>query len=439
MEQSYRYLAPSTLSVADGITDLSFATSSGIDAHPVFFDGFLNHPEQSAQALLLIAKVARTRFYLPPNMIAAILRAADPVVTSDGERLRFESFSVCGGVYARLDVLPAGLDTPPSGTGTTNVDVNDPMRIALASVGPRIPLHLRVGQDVQVTTAAHQVTEVRVPLPERWLRGFAEVQVAASRAVQSFSVTVAEARRFLRSLPGRTGAGAPPLWVVPAGAGLRLSSRQVPGAVGLGGAERLKNMEPLLRFATGVTVHAEPDGSGACFWVLELVDARLTLGLSPGTSRGFSGEGGVLLDLADERTQEDADLVSVLLAYEPRIDVDALAAGSGLEPARVLRALTRLAASGQVGFDVVDGAYFHRELPYDQDGLLKAHPRLRDARQLVADGAVSLDGDVAVVRGKDEDRVVRGLRCTCPWYAKHGTGRGPCKHVIAAAIVRAGT
>ena len=43
-------------------------------------------------------------------MLAAILRAADPVVTSNGDRLRFESFSACCGVYARLDVMAAGLD-----------------------------------------------------------------------------------------------------------------------------------------------------------------------------------------------------------------------------------------------------------------------------------------------------------------------------------------
>ena len=85
-------------------------TATGPAAHPVFFDGFLGHPEQAAAALLAVAKVARTRFYTPPGMVAAILRAADPVVTSNGDRLRFESFSACCGVYARYDALPGSLD-----------------------------------------------------------------------------------------------------------------------------------------------------------------------------------------------------------------------------------------------------------------------------------------------------------------------------------------
>jgi hypothetical protein len=80
--------------------------------HPRFFDGFLGHPEQTATALLAVARVARTRFYVPPGMLPAILRAADPVVTSNGDRLRFESFSACCGVHARLGVLSAGMDGP---------------------------------------------------------------------------------------------------------------------------------------------------------------------------------------------------------------------------------------------------------------------------------------------------------------------------------------
>jgi predicted nucleic acid-binding Zn finger protein len=44
-----------------------------------------------------------------------------------------------------------------------------------------------------------------------------------------------------------------------------------------------------------------------------------------------------------------------------------------------------------------------------------------------------------VVRG-DDDRVVRvdpaGYTCSCPWWAKHGGSRGPCKHVLAVHVAR---
>src|SRR4051794_8279308 len=167
-EQTYSYVRPSELTFGDGQADLVLATSGGRTAdgpaaHPVFFDGFLGHPEQTAAALLAVAKVARTRFYTPPGMVTAILRAADPVVTSNGDRLRFESFSGCCGVYARLDLLPGALERPALDSGTTNVDFNPPMREALARVGGIDPLHLRVGEDVVVTTIDGAVAEKKVP------------------------------------------------------------------------------------------------------------------------------------------------------------------------------------------------------------------------------------------------------------------------------------
>ena len=172
VEQTYRYARPSTVSIGNGVTGVLLSTSGGTTTagpadHPHFFNGFLGNAEQTATAMLAVAKVARTRFYVPPGMLAAVLRAADPVVTSNGDRLRFESFSACCGVYARLDLLAAALDGTVLDTGTTNVDFNPPMREAFAKVAGLDPLHLQVGEDVIVTTMDAKVTEKKVPLPER--------------------------------------------------------------------------------------------------------------------------------------------------------------------------------------------------------------------------------------------------------------------------------
>ncbi|MGY2875881.1 hypothetical protein ACVW00_003071 [Marmoricola sp. URHA0025 HA25] len=444
-EQTYSYVRPSAVTFDKGRAELVLATSGGRTtrgpaAHPVFFDGFLGHPEQSAAALLAVARVARTRFYTPPGMVAAILRTADPVVTSNGDGLRFESFSACCGVYARYDVLPASLDGRVVDTGTTNVDFNPPMRDALARVAGLEPLHLRVGEDVVVRTLDAEVTERKVPLPERWLKGFAEVQLASATVSPAFEVVAVEARRFIRGLP--SSGTRKPVWVVPAGPGLRLTTRPTPGGVSLSSPERLKPLEPLLRFATSLRAYTGPhDPQGtAGVWELELEDARLVLALSPESSRGFSGEGGVLWDLADDESADDADAVSTLLAFEPTIDVDRLAEEAGLPAARVLRALGRLGGAGRVGFDTARGAYFHRELPYDAERLAAMHPRLRDARALLDAGAVRLDGDIAHVRSGDVEHVVRrtpdGDRCTCPWFARHQGSRGPCKHALAVNLLR---
>ena len=98
VEHTYSYLAPSAVNVESGRAEVALATSGGKSPHPFFFSGFLGSPRQTSQGLLVVAEVARTRYYEPPQMVAARIRAADPVVTSNVDRLRVESFSACAGV-----------------------------------------------------------------------------------------------------------------------------------------------------------------------------------------------------------------------------------------------------------------------------------------------------------------------------------------------------
>ncbi|MFF7296585.1 SWIM zinc finger family protein [Streptomyces sp. NPDC008265] len=446
--QALAYARPSALTDHGGGHLLGLETSGGLtpvgpEAHPQFFAGFLSAPQAAARGLLAVADVAAARYY------QRTLRASlDPVVTANGDRLRFESFSGCCGVYARLDVLPDGLDGADTGHGTTNVDVNNPLREALSRLTGDEPLHLRVGPDeLAVTTLDGPVVEKKVPLPDRWLRGFAEAQVVTAGFDLRAELSAAEAVRFLRSLPraaGTAGGGRrAPLWVVPAGRTLRPTTRPVPGAVCLPGPERLAALQRVLRHATGLRVYgpAGHDGAAtAAAWEVMLPGMRLTLTLSPDASRGFSGEGGVLEALATDEAAADADLVGVLLAWEPRVDVADLADQSGLSTERVRAALVRLGTAGRVGYDTAEAGYFHRELPYDAGRAERHNPRLVAARALLADGAVVRHEDsTATVRSGERRYQVREapggvLSCTCRWWADHRGRRGPCKHALAVRM-----
>ncbi|GAB3137560.1 SWIM zinc finger domain-containing protein [Micromonospora sonneratiae] len=435
---SYSYLGSSSLTPDGG--RLTLQTSGGPAANPRFFTGFVTTPAAAAVGLLAVAEVARTRYFQPVSPASL-----DPVVTGSRDRLRFESFSGCCGVYARLDVLPSGLDGEIVAHGTTNVDVNPPLRQALARVGGADPLHFAVGpDDLTVTTFDGPIVERKVPLPTRWLRGFAEAQVITSAFDPRARISAADAMAFLRRLPASGDRSV--LWAVPAGRSLRLTSRPAPGAVCLPGAGRLVALRPFLRFATELRVYGPAVGAGngpvASTWELVSPTMRLSLTLSPEPHRGFSGEGAVLEALASDEAADDANLISALLSWDPTIDVDALAGASGLDAARVRAALTQLGTSGRVGYDVSEAAYFHRTLPYDAGTVERMNPRLRAARALVEAGAVSIAGDLATVRGDHGTYQVRctdaGLSCTCPWWAKHRGGRGPCKHVLAVQIVRDG-
>jgi predicted nucleic acid-binding Zn finger protein len=85
---------------------------------------------------------------------------------------------------------------------------------------------------------------------------------------------------------------------------------------------------------------------------------------------------------------------------------------------------------------VAEAGYFHRTLPYAAAAVDRLNPRLAAARQLAASGAVTFDGEVAVVRSAEETYHVRSGACTCPWWARHRGERGPCRHALAARLVR---
>ncbi|MFE7241298.1 SWIM zinc finger family protein [Streptomyces sp. NPDC057580] len=442
--QALAYSRPSVLESSQagqllGLETAGGLTPRGAEPHPRFFAGFLASPRVAARGLLAVADVASARYYqrtLPSSL--------DPVVTGNGDRLRFESFSGCCGVYARLDVLQDGLDGAQTGRGTTNVDVNNPLREALSRIAGDDPLHLRVGpEEMAVTTLNGPVVEKKVPLPDRWLRGFAEAQVVSAGFDLRAELSAPEAVRFLRALPRSSGnASRGAQWVVPTGKTLRPTTRPVAGAVCLPGPERLVTLQRVLRHATALRVYGPvADGAAAASaWEVVLPGMRLTLTLSPDASRGFSGEGGVLDALATDDAAADAELVSVLLAWEPRIEPTDLAEQSGLSVERVRAALTRLGTAGRVGYDLADAAYFHRELPYDADRAERHNPRLVAARQLAGSGAVALDGELAAVSSGDRRYQVREkdgvLSCTCQWWADYRGRRGPCKHALAVRMAR---
>jgi SWIM zinc finger len=441
VEQTYAYLAPSTVAVDSDGTEVTLSTSGGGSPHPYFFTGFLGEPRQTAQALLVVAEVARTRYYIPPGS-ASRLAAADPVVTSNVDRLRFESFSGCAGVYARLDLEPELLGGEAAAWGTTNVDFNLPMRAALARVHDADAMLMHVGHDeVRVTTLAGSEVERKVPLPERWVKGFAEVQVSASRMLLRHELGRVEARRFLQSLPRTRSRGV--AWATPAGGTLRLTTQPDDGAVCIAGPERLRLLEKLLPFARSLRVYGplptSPRVAEPSAWELVLNGGRVVFVISPELFRGFSGEGGVLSALA---AADDAavEAVAELLHGEPAIDSAAVAETSRFDRTTVETALGALGAAGRVGYDLSAGSFFHRELPYDRAILDSMHPRLLGARELVDAGAVRVEGAAATVTSGDVEYVVRfdddAARCTCAWFARHRGERGPCKHVLAAEQVR---
>ncbi len=225
------------------------------------------------------------------------------------------------------------------------------------------------------------------------------------------------------------------MWVSQAGQFARTAASPIPGSVALVGAHRLALLEPLCVIASGIQVFRNA-ALGSSAWVLNLPGQRLFLVVNAEPWRGFSGDGRLLSSLARADGRSDA-VLRAQLNWQTRLDEASLVAGAGLAPEEVRSGLARLAAAGLLGYDLVRGAWFHRVLPFDLSQLEMLNPRLKAASELVEKAAVTLapDGRSARVTSSDVVHTVTAsddsLRCTCPWFAKNGRSRGPCKHALA--------
>ncbi|MCA9059398.1 MAG: SWIM zinc finger family protein [Planctomycetaceae bacterium] len=444
---TYRYPFESAVLESEDKPAIRLATSLDGTSDDTFFDGAVRHPATFGNLLSVLSTIVRTRFYERQN-----LTLLDPVVTSGGGMLRFEGFSGCCGVYSRVDLHPDAFDVELRGKGTTNVDFNDAMRTSLRRMRNQDDTRLQVGgEGLTLRRDGDTIVERRVRLPVRWIKGFCEVQAYQPRMTPHFELSAMEARDLFRGLPrGRNSQGTHHL--TRTGRVLRLASRASAGSVRLEGAERVRVLEPLLPYLQKLVVWYDT-ASETSGWELQFETGRIFSLVSPELSRGFSGEGQMLERLATGQWQAALPVVTDTLNWQSQIDSGALGVKSGLGEAQVESALAVLGSRGLVGFDVTTSRYFHRVLPFDLDQLGSNQPRLKAARQLVADhgvrpaiGTSVVDSNAAsggpsnwLVQGTGVEHFVRlrpeGDRCTCQWFNRYQGNRGPCKHILAARLL----
>jgi hypothetical protein len=234
------------------------------------------------------------------------------------------------------------------------------------------------------------------------------------------------------------------LWIGRSPAGLVASTQPIANGVRVADTGRLKILETLAPQALSLAVYSDEQQQSTA-WVLHFLGARFTLALSAEVWRGFSGEGQALRALMKDDAEMETKLpmLRAKLAWQSGLDPVSLASELNCSESLIADGLRILGVSGWVGYDLTAGAYFHRVLPLDLSSVEDMHPRLKGARQLLADDAVRLRTGApltATVSSNSVEHTVREvegeLRCTCPWFAKHQGQRGPCKHVLAVEAMQ---
>ncbi|WP_106917330.1 SWIM zinc finger family protein [Chryseobacterium aurantiacum] len=435
---TYNYSRSSALVKKDDLEELFLSKYSEIQKTtdvPCFFWGNVGQPFILARCLITLSNIVKSSFNLSPFQMALL---KDPIVTAGNERLRFEGFSHCAGVYARVDVLPDGLDGEFLENGTTNVDFNQPMITALGSIRPNEKIMLSVGdKEFGLYKEEKKVVERKVPLPTKWIKGLGTVQIYLSESEKQHSFNKIQTQQLFRGMP--KGIIKSDYYLIVRGNKPMFSPVKSTDAVCIGGLHRLRLLEPLLPYIDHMQVFSQPNMQSTT-WQLYMGNIKLSFSLSRESWRGFSGEGAVLDSLTTEVSDELIDALDKYAYANQSFNSTVLALDENLSVNKADNITGRLAAMGLLGYDLDDNEFFYRRLPFKLSRILELNPRMKNAEKLIEDGKVEILSDhkertEARVQGTGVHHtiIIEGEkeRCTCEWFSKYQGERGPCKHVLA--------
>lgn len=435
---TYQYATPSALVKKAGKEELFLSKYSEIQKKtdaPCFFWGNVKEPFIMARSLITLSNIVKSSFNLTPFQLALL---KDPIVTAGNGCVRFEGFSHCAGVYARVDVLPDGLDGEFLENGTTNVDFNQPMLTALGGIRQSGQVMLSIGQkEVGLHVDGRKVVERKVPLPTKWIKGLSTVQIYLSKAEKTHTFNRIQTQQLFRGIP--KGQVKIDYYLVTRGNMPMFTPVKSADSICIGGLHRLRLLEPLLPYIDKMQVFPHPTMQSTT-WQLYFGNIRFSFSLSRDVWRGFSGEGATLESLIDDVSDEWIDALDKYAYANQAFNPTMFALEENMAFEDVDSLTGCLAAIGLLGFDLDENQFFYRRLPFKLNRIMSLNPRLKNAEKLIENGKVEI---ISNANGRVEARVegsgVRHTvildnnneRCTCDWFSKYQGERGLCKHVLA--------
>lgn len=401
----------------------------------------------------------------------------DPVITVHPDELFFECFSRDESAYGRLSCSHEVFERLDDfACGTTNVDYSEALYGEFQRIREYKETRLTLdpeGFEVQ-TEGAEGRREVKIDLPDSWVRGFLQVSSAMTLPAHRLTLHPMDVHNlcFLlrrrkethgpRSIRVRLEPDRPPKFVLEPWNEELVCSRGVYEGndsveIRLWGRRRLHLLERLIPVAKRFEVFLLGTGLPS-FWVAELDGMTFTLGLSGWTANDWSRLGGFDL-MAPRAAVDELTCGRVLKALQEMwlTDADDLASRVGLERSRALAALSVLSQSGRVLYDLSRGVYRLRELsrePLPMSRLRFADEREAEARRLLdrvhpdasqdAEGRLTLTGEVPHGQGHrrarltldSDERLVEGS-CDCDFFVRNKLYKGPCVHMLALRTAHA--
>ncbi|MFP4007740.1 MAG: SWIM zinc finger family protein [Spirulinaceae cyanobacterium] len=404
----------------------------------------------------------------------------DPVITVHPDEVFFECFSQDESSYGRLGVsYEVFKNIQEFACGTTNIDYSADLYNEFQKIRTYKTTQFQIdpsGFEVQ-TTHEEAYKEVKIDLPDSWVRGFLQVSSAMSLSAVQFDLHPMDIHNIcflLRRHKERTGPRSLRYHLTP-GQPIKIILEPwnyeitCPRSIYAGstaqnirvwGRRRLHILERLIPIAHKFTVHLLGTGMPS-FYVADLGDLSFTLGLSGWTANDWSQSGN--FDLMAPRADVDTETQKMIFAalQETWVETpDSLAQRLNLSRTAVLGALGAYTQAGRAIYDLNKQVYRVRELsrdPLPTERLRFQNEREEKATRFLGNNAVEVTeitsdraGNLAfqgIVRDRDKtynpslvvdrDERITTAECTCNWHQQNKLYKGPCEHILALRMQQA--
>ena len=395
----------------------------------------------------------------------------DPVISVHPDEIFFECFSQDESAYGKLSAsYNVFKEVNEFECGTTNIDYSANLYNEFQKIRDYKETTFTVdpsGFAVQ-TTKEELFKEVKIDLPDSWVRGFLQVSSAMTLPAASFDLHpmdvynfCAQLRRFKekkgpRSIRFILDPGQPVKAIFDPWGTVIVCARSVyTGAqrkeIRIWGRRRLLILERLIPVAKKFTVHLTGNGLPS-FYIADLGDMQFTLGLSGWTANDWSRAGQFNL-MAPRGVVDDATKLTIYSDLQQHWfgTPEQIAARTGAPKAAVLAALGIYTQAGKAIYDLHAGYYRLRELsrdPLPLDQLRFSNPAEAAATKLVGSVkftaqevpgvGVQLEGVIGSRNRSyhpviviDADERMASAHCDCNHYQMNKLHKGPCEHMLA--------
>lgn len=398
----------------------------------------------------------------------------DPVITVHPDQVFFECFSKDESVYGKLscgyDVFKNISDFK---CGTTNIDYSKKLYEEFQKIRTYKETDFKIdpkGFDVK-TTGEDNYREVKIDLPDSWVRGFLQVSTAMTSNKVSFELEAIDIANFIsvlkrnkerkgpRSIKYKLNPGEPIVavfepWNIEVVCKQSIYKGDTAQDIRVWGRRRILLLERLLPITNTFTVHLLGNGMPSFYTAHLASQMYFTLGLSGWTANDWTQSS--QLDLLSPRGQVPATTMqSVYLELRKHwfaSEAD-IAKTMNLDPSVVNKSLETFTQAGKVIFDLKNKVYRIRELKRDGidiESLRFSSETDKEAYKLMEQNAVKaikvnekndkitlssiVSDKFKVAVTIDKDLKITDGSCTCSYYYENKMTKGPCEHILATRI-----